>query len=164
MCAKSVSEGLLTARFYTNGWPLFTTAICQILSPKLSDVRTETQILVHVLSSGKCMTGSSSKCVGCTLQEKCQLDQLSILLPLTLVGTVQSVISSSLSDWDGNFSQLVKEILHDIQQWIVQCLQLSIVDGGQLKLLQIHFIAQQFGLWYMVIFIILMKIYMWLEE
>ena len=42
MCAKSVSEGLLNARFYTNGWPLFTTAICQILSPKLSDVRAET--------------------------------------------------------------------------------------------------------------------------
>ena len=58
MCAKSVSEGLLTARFYTNGWPLFTTAICQILSPKLSDVRAEWF---------RCLGGSSSKCVGCKL-------------------------------------------------------------------------------------------------
>ena len=39
MSIRNVIEGKLTARFYTNGWPQFTTAVCQVLFPRLSEVR-----------------------------------------------------------------------------------------------------------------------------
>ena len=39
MSVRNVIEGKLTAKFYTNGWPHFTAAVCQLLFPRLSEVR-----------------------------------------------------------------------------------------------------------------------------
>jgi len=39
MSVRNVIEGKLTAKFYTNGWPHITAAVCQRLFPKLSEVR-----------------------------------------------------------------------------------------------------------------------------
>ena len=39
MAAKRVRDGKIAANFYTDGWPEFSTVVCQIISPRLSDVR-----------------------------------------------------------------------------------------------------------------------------
>ena len=38
MAAKRVRDGKITANFYTDGWPVFSTVVCQLLKPRLSDV------------------------------------------------------------------------------------------------------------------------------
>jgi len=38
MIVKHARSGKLTANIYTDGWPDFTTTVCHILSPALSDV------------------------------------------------------------------------------------------------------------------------------
>ena len=38
MTAKRVRDGKITANFYTDGWPVFSTVVCQLLKPRLSDV------------------------------------------------------------------------------------------------------------------------------
>jgi len=38
MTAKFARAGKLTAKFYTDGWPEFTTVVCHILSPALCNV------------------------------------------------------------------------------------------------------------------------------
>ena len=38
MMAKFARAGKLTANFYTDGWPEFTTTVCHILSPATCDV------------------------------------------------------------------------------------------------------------------------------
>ena len=41
MIAKSARTGKLTANIYTDGWPDFTTIVCHILSPSLSEVSSD---------------------------------------------------------------------------------------------------------------------------
>ena len=38
MTVKRVRDGKITANFYTDGWPVFSTVVCQLLKPRLSDV------------------------------------------------------------------------------------------------------------------------------
>ena len=38
MAARRVRDGKITANFYTDGWPVFSTVVCQLLKPRLSDV------------------------------------------------------------------------------------------------------------------------------
>ena len=38
MAAKRVKDGKITANFYTDGWPVFSTVVCQLIKPRLSDV------------------------------------------------------------------------------------------------------------------------------
>ena len=38
MCARNARDGLISARIYTDGWPNFSTTVCQILKPKVSEV------------------------------------------------------------------------------------------------------------------------------
>ena len=41
MIAKHAVTGKLTANIYTDGWPDFTTTVCHILSPALSEVSSD---------------------------------------------------------------------------------------------------------------------------
>ena len=39
MCAQNARNGKVEAKFCTDGWPDFTTVVCQIFYPKISEVR-----------------------------------------------------------------------------------------------------------------------------
>jgi len=60
--AKHARTGKLTANIYTDGWPDFTTTVCHILSPALSDVSSSsgntaqryTFLAIHDASSQGC--------------------------------------------------------------------------------------------------------------
>ena len=53
MIAKHARTGKLTANIYTDGWPDFTTTVCHILSPAVSDVSSRNTIQ-HCVSALWC--------------------------------------------------------------------------------------------------------------
>ena len=52
MAAKSVRDGKITANFYTDGWPVFSTVVCQLLKPRVSEVGQE--VYEHTCNKASC--------------------------------------------------------------------------------------------------------------
>jgi len=50
MTAKHARAGKLTAKFYTDGWPDFTTVVCHILSPTTCDVSSVMKVMLKYCS------------------------------------------------------------------------------------------------------------------
>ena len=53
MAAKRVRDGKITANFYTDGWPVFSTVVCQLLKPRVSEVG-HVEVYEHTCNKASC--------------------------------------------------------------------------------------------------------------